>query len=55
MSVIVVHEHATRVDMDAILPILIFVALVLALDLAAIHGGADSRDRFGAPHGDRLR
>jgi hypothetical protein len=41
--------------MDAILPILVFIALLLALDIAAIHGGADSRDRFGATHGDRLR
>lgn len=38
--------------MDAILPILIIVALMLALDLAAMRSGADSRDRFDA---DRLR
>jgi hypothetical protein len=38
--------------MDAILPILIIVALMLALDLAAMRSGVDSRDRFDA---DRLR
>ena len=41
--------------MTAILPILIFTVLVLALDLAAIRFGADSRDRFGGSNGDRLR
>ncbi len=38
--------------MSAILPILIIVALMLALDLAAMRAGTDSRDRFDA---DRLR
>jgi hypothetical protein len=41
--------------MTAVLPILIFTALVLALDIAAIRFGADSRDRFGAANEDRLR
>lgn len=38
--------------MNAILPILIIVALMLALDLAAMRSGTDSRDPFD---GDRLR
>ena len=41
--------------MNAILPILIFAALVLALDLAAIRFGADSRDRFGSSDANRPR
>jgi len=41
--------------MTAVLTILIFAALVLALDLVAIRFGADSRDRFGRSDGDRLR
>ena len=41
--------------MNAILPILILAVLVLALDLAAIRFGADSRDRFTGSTGDRLR
>ena len=41
--------------MNAILPILILTVLVLALDLAAIRFGTDSRDRFGRSDGDRLR
>ena len=41
--------------MTAILTILIIAVLVLALDLAAIRFGADSRDRFGGSDGDRLR
>ena len=32
--------------MNAILPILIIVALMLALDVAAMRSGTDSRDRF---------
>jgi hypothetical protein len=40
--------------MNPILPILILAALVLALDLAAIRFGADSRDRFDRSGGDRL-
>ena len=40
--------------MNAILPIHILTVLVLALDLAAIRFGADSRDRFGGSTGDRL-
>ncbi len=39
--------------MNAILPILIITALILAFDLAAMRAGADSRDPFGG--GDRLR
>ena len=39
--------------MNAILPILILTVLVLALDLAAIRFGADSRD--GSSDADRLR
>ena len=41
--------------MNAILPILILAALVLALDLAAIRFGADSRDRIGPSDANRLR
>ena len=40
--------------MNPILPILIFTVLVLALDLAAIRFGADSRDRIDGSRGDRL-
>ena len=38
--------------MNAVLPILIIVALMLALDLAAMRSGTDSRDAFDR---DRLR
>lgn len=41
--------------MNPLIPILIIAALVLALDLAAIRFGADSRDRLGAPPSDRLQ
>ena len=41
--------------MTAILPILILAAVVLALDLAAIRFGADSRDRIGSSEANRLR
>ncbi len=41
--------------MTAVLTILIFTALVLALDLTAIRFGADSRDRFGSSDRDRPR
>ena len=41
--------------MNPLIPILIFTALVLALDLAALRFGADSRDRHDASSGDRLR
>jgi hypothetical protein len=41
--------------MNAVIPILIVTALLLAIDLAAIRFGADSRDRIGAASGDRLR
>jgi len=41
--------------MNALLPILILTVVVLALDLAAIRFGADSRDRFGGSHSDLLR
>jgi hypothetical protein len=41
--------------MTALIPVLIVMALLLALDLAAIRFGADSRDRLGAFPGDRLR
>ena len=41
--------------MNALLPILILTVLVLALDLAAIRFGADSRDRFGGTNSDLLR
>jgi hypothetical protein len=41
--------------MNPIFPILIVTLLVLALDLAAIRFGADSRDRIGGSNGDRLR
>lgn len=32
--------------MNAIIPLLIIAALMLALDLAAMRSGIDSRDRF---------
>ncbi|MGH2417071.1 MAG: hypothetical protein ACRDFY_01930 [Candidatus Limnocylindria bacterium] len=41
--------------MTALLPILIAIALVVALDLVALRFGADSRDRFGASSRDVLR
>jgi hypothetical protein len=41
--------------MNAILPILILAVLVLALDLAAIRFGTDSRDRIGSSDANRLR
>jgi hypothetical protein len=41
--------------MNALLPILILTVVVLALDLAAIRFGADSRDRFGGTNRDLLR
>jgi hypothetical protein len=41
--------------MNPVIVILIFTALVLALDLAAMRFGADSRDRLGAPPSDGLR
>jgi hypothetical protein len=45
-------NHAGDVHMNAVLPILIIVALMLALDLAAMRSGTDSRDPFDR---DRLR
>ena len=41
--------------MNALLPILILTVVVLALDLAAIRFGADSRDRLGGTRRDVLR
>ena len=41
--------------MNALLPILILTVVVLALDLAAIRFGADSRDRFDGTNGELLR
>lgn len=55
MSVILVQYRTTEDHMNPIIPILIFTALVLALDLAAITFGADSRDRIGSPSGGHLR
>jgi hypothetical protein len=37
------------------LPLLIVIALVVALDLAALRFGADSRDLLGTSRGDVLR
>ena len=41
--------------MNAMLPVLIVIALVVALDLVAMRFGADSRDRFGTSSRDVLR
>jgi hypothetical protein len=41
--------------MNPLIPILVITALVLALDLAAIRFGADSRDRLGGSPSDRLQ
>jgi hypothetical protein len=41
--------------MNALLPILFLTVVVLALDLAAIRLGADSRDRLGSSNRDLLR
>lgn len=38
--------HAGDLPVNAILPILIILALMLALDLGAMRSGADSRDPF---------
>jgi hypothetical protein len=36
--------------MDALLPILILIGSLIALDLLALHDGADSRDHIGDDH-----
>ena len=41
--------------MNALLPVLILTVVVLALDLAALRFGADSRDRLGGSSRDLLR
>lgn len=41
--------------MTPLLPILIVIALLVALDLVALRFGADSRDRFGTSPRDVLR